>query len=102
VTRAYRKLTEQAARQLGYGEYHLVIVTDGEASQGQDPTSAVNRLLAQSPIVVHTIGFCIRTQHSLNLPGRALYRPADNPGELRRELAEVLAEAPSFAVLEFR
>jgi uncharacterized protein YegL len=102
VTQAYRKLIAQAAKQLGYGEYHLVIVTDGEASQGQDPTPAVNRLLAESPVVVHTIGFCIGTKHSLNQPGRTLYRPADDPGELRRELAAVLAEAPSFAVLEFR
>lgn len=95
-------LLAQGARQLGYGEYNLVVVTDGEASKGEDPTPAVNALLEQSPVVLHTIGFCIGEKHSLNQPGRTLYRAADNPEQLRAGLAEVLAEAPSFAVLEFR
>ncbi len=102
VALAYDRLQAQGARQLGYGEYHLVVVTDGEANPGQDPTAAVNQLLAQSPVVLHTIGFCIGTEHSLNQPGRTLYRAADNPEQLRAGLGAVLAEAPSFAVLEFR
>lgn len=101
VRHAYGKLQEQGARQLGYGEYHLVVVTDGEASGSEDPTPAVTALLARSPVVLHTIGFCIGEYHSLNQPGRTLYRAADNPEQLRAGLADVLAEAPSFAVLEF-
>ena len=38
VDLAYSRLLEQGRRQLGYGEYHLVIVTDGLASAGQDGT----------------------------------------------------------------
>src|SRR5262245_7311244 len=34
----YQALTKQALAQRGYGEYNLVIVTDGEASPGEDPT----------------------------------------------------------------
>lgn len=102
VRQAYLKLQEQGAKQLGYGEYHLVIVTDGQADQGQDPTSEVNRLLGESPIVVQTIGFCIGTQHSLNQPGRTIYRAADNAQELTQGLADVLAEAPQFAVTQFK
>jgi hypothetical protein len=101
VRNAGASLRAQGARQLGYGEYNLVIVTDGEASKGEDPTPAVNALLDQSPVVLHTIGFCIGEKHSLNQPGRTLYRAADNPEQLRAGLAEVLAEAPTFAVLEF-
>lgn len=102
VEKAYAQLVDQGAKQLGYGEYHLVIVTDGMADGPEDPTQAVNRLLAQSPVVVQTIGFCIGTAHSLNQAGRTIYRAAENAAELRQGLADVLAEAPQFAVTQFK
>lgn len=102
ITQAYAKLLEQGGKQLGYGEYHLVIVTDGEANSGQEPTSVVNTLLKASPIVLHTIGFCIGTDHSLNQAGRTIYKAADNPGALRQGLTDVLAEAPQFSVTKFK
>ena len=102
VRQAYAKLLAQGARQLGYGEYHLVIVTDGAADQGQDPTPIVNQILAESPVVVQTIGFCIGERHSLNQAGRTIYRAADNPQQLKQGLTDVLAEAPQFAVTEFK
>jgi Ca-activated chloride channel family protein len=99
----YRKLEDSARRQAGYGEYHLVIVTDGQADPpGQDPTPVVRRILQRSPIVIHTIGFCIGTNHALNQPGRTIYKAADNPQELLRGLEEVLAEAPNFDVAVFQ
>ena len=98
---AYGALTAQGRRQFGYGEFHLVVVTDGEAT-GENPRDAVNTLLASSPVVLHTIGFCIGQDHSLNQPGRVVYRAADNPAELARGLAEVLAEAPAFDVKSFK
>lgn len=101
VRQAYAKILAQGARQLGYGEYHLVIVTDGAADQGQDPTPVVNQILAESPVVIQTIGFCIGTKHSLNQAGRTIYRAADNPAELQQGLADVLAEAPQFTVTQF-
>src|SRR5260221_4181454 len=102
VNQAYAKLTAQARRQLGYGEYHLVVVTDGEANSGQDPTPVIDRLLKESPVVLHTIGFCIGSTHSLNQSGRTLYKAADNPGALQHGLADVLAEAPQFSVQKFK
>ena len=101
VELAYSRLLDQGRRQLGYGEYHLVIVTDGLASPSQKPTSAVNRILAESPVVFHTIGFCIGERHSLNQPGRTYYRSANNPQALQQGLETVLAEAPDFAVSQF-
>jgi len=101
ISLAYDKLVEQGRRQLGYGEYHLVVVTDGIASEGEDPIDIVNRMLAESPVLLSTIGFCIGEDHSLNQPGRADYRAADNPEALRKGLEDVLAEAPAFDVSEF-
>ncbi|MEN8207310.1 MAG: vWA domain-containing protein [Pseudomonadota bacterium] len=101
INLAYRKLTEQGERQQGYGEYHLVVVTDGLASEGEDPIRVVKGMLAESPVNLHTIGFCIGTNHILNQPGRSYYRAADNPEELSKGLEDVLAEAPSFDVVEF-
>jgi Ca-activated chloride channel homolog len=102
IALAYDKLVEQGRRQLGYGEYHLVVVTDGIASQGEDPTDVVDRMLAESPVLVSTIGFCIGENHSLNQPGRTDYRAADNPEALRKGLEAVLAEAPAFDVSKFK
>ncbi len=94
-------LTGQAQQQLGYGEYHLVVVTDGRASDGQDPGKIVNRILADTPLVIHTIGFCIRGSHSLNQDGLVAYKAANNPEDLRQGLEAVLAESPEFVIADF-
>jgi uncharacterized protein with von Willebrand factor type A (vWA) domain len=101
ISIARQRLEEQARRQLGYGEYNLVVVTDGEASSGQDPRQEVNDLLARSPIIVHTIGFCISTHHSLNQPGRTVYKAANDRADLERGLEATLAEAPKFTADRF-
>lgn len=102
VDAGYQALTRQASLQLGYGEYHLVIVTDGEASKGYDPTEEVNRVIDGSAIVIHTIGYCIGEGHSLNQPGRTLYSTVDNAQSLSRELKAVLAESETFDVSQFQ
>lgn len=98
---AYAMLTEQGQRQLGYGEYTVVIVTDGAADDIAALEQSVNMVLATSPITIHTIGFCIASDHSLNRQGRTVYRAADNPAELRQGLQEVLAESESFDITGF-
>ena len=101
LEQAYQKISFQGTRQLGYGEYNIVVVTDGEASGGEEPDRIVNRILKESPVVIHTIGFQIGTSHSLNQPGRILYKPADNYEELKEGLEEVLAEMEDFSVTDF-
>lgn len=101
IRQAYGQLTKQGQQQLGYGEYHLVVVTDGEAT-GENPSAVVRAVIESSPVVLHTIGFCIGETHSLNQPGRVVYHSANSPQELAQGLAEVLAEAPSFDVKAFK
>jgi Mg-chelatase subunit ChlD len=98
----YDKLTAQARTQLGYGEYHLVVVTDGNPDPpNEDPTTTVNEILAKSPVVLHTIGFCIDSNHVLNQPNRTYYASATNPEELQAGLQAVMAEAPTFDAAQF-
>jgi Ca-activated chloride channel homolog len=101
IQQAYAALTAQGRKQLGYGEYNLVVVTDGDASTA-DPRTVVDAVLRDSPVVLHTVGFCIGETHSLNQPGRVVYRAADNPAELASGLADVLAEAPTFDAQSFK
>jgi Ca-activated chloride channel homolog len=92
----YEALRAQAIRQLGYGEYHLVVVTDGEANPGYDPGGVVDKITAESPVLIHTIGFHIGTRHSLNQPGRTIYKDAQSPEDLAEGLGAILSEADKF------
>jgi len=93
VTLGYSLLQKQARRQLGYGEYYLVVVTDGEADKGNDPRDIVNKITSQSPVVISTIGFGIIPGHSLNRPGLTLYHNATDLEQLNQGLESVLAES---------
>jgi len=101
LTLGYRALTTQAARQLGYGEYHLVVVTDGRASKGQSPQQLVSSMLGESPIVLHTIGLCVEGNHSLNQPRRSYFTRARDTKSLDSALDQVLAEEPAFQLFRF-
>jgi Mg-chelatase subunit ChlD len=101
IRSGYNSLTDQAQTQLGYGEYHLVIVTDGYADKGNEPDNIVRSMLKGSAINIHTIGFCIDENHALNLPGHTIYKSAGNPKALMEGLDSVLAEAPDFQISGF-
>lgn len=100
LKQAHDVLKAQAQAQLGYGEYHIVVVTDGIASDANIMDQAVERIF-DTPILLHTIGFCIDGDHSLNQPERARYVSAMNEVELRESLASVLAESPRFDIQGF-
>jgi hypothetical protein len=62
----------------------------------------VKEILAQSPVVLHTIGFCIDSDHVLNQPDKTFYASATDPEQLESSLKAVLAEAPVFDATKFR
>jgi Mg-chelatase subunit ChlD len=93
----YAALTEQAKKQQGYGEYNLVIITDGAASDTSLMFNKIDEVMTRSPVNIHTIGFCLEQGHSLNQPGRINYKSAFNSSELK----SVLAEAESFDTTTF-
>lgn len=101
VRAAYDALTAQGQKQLGYGRYALVIVTDGAASSGEDPSSLVNKIINNTPVEIHTVGFCLGDRHSLNQPGRTFYASATSAAEVLKSLEDVLAEATDVDVTDF-
>ena len=94
---AYAIISEQGQKQSGYGEYNIVVVTDGEATIG-----SIVDIITSTPIIIQTIGFCIGEGHPLNQPDRMVYRVAENPQELQEGLTSVLAESPTFSVSDFQ
>jgi Ca-activated chloride channel family protein len=100
--KSFLMLTRQGLQQLGYGEYTIVVITDGAASSRIQLNKWVHFVLDNSPIQIYTIGFGIGTDHTLNQPGLTQYKPAENLAELQKGLKEVLAEAETFDETEFK
>ncbi len=98
---AYHLLSAQGLRQLGYGEYTLVAVTDGAAADAFGLDKWVNFIYDKTSIQISTIGFCIGESHTLNQPDKVYYTAADNPEELRAGLDSVSAESETFDVSDF-
>ena len=102
IALGFEKLAAQAGKQLGYGEYHLIVITDGMADNGNNPAEVVQTIAQNTPVIVHTIGFCIGSDHPLNQPGLVFYREANDPAQLAQGLDEVLAEEKEFKVDQFK
>lgn len=102
IQKGLSALEHQARAQLGYGEYHLVVVTDGEANAGEEPDGMVVELATKTPVILQTIGFCIGDSHALNRKGVSLYQSANNPEQLVSGLETVLAESESFDLTDFK
>lgn len=99
---SYNMLTKQAQSQLGYGEYTIVAITDGADNDRSESLERwVKKILGETPINIYTIGFCIGSRHELNQPGKMVYREAGNIEEIRKGLAEVMAESETFDVTQF-
>ena len=99
---SFLMLTKQSLQQLGYGEYTMVVITDGKADDASLLKRWVHFVLGSSPVQIYTIGFGIGTDHTLNQPGMTQYKPAENLAELSKGLKEVLAESETFDETEFK
>ncbi|KUF08760.1 vWA domain-containing protein [Pseudoponticoccus marisrubri] len=102
---AEAQLTRQAVLQGGTGAYRMIVITDGQASDGENPAPVVEGVFANpaNMIEIHTIGFCIDGAHSLKDPDRVFYTDANSPDALRAGLDATRGEAADFdpAALDF-
>tara|TARA_Y100000815_G_scaffold86859_1_gene75630 strand:+ start:175 stop:975 length:801 start_codon:yes stop_codon:yes gene_type:complete len=99
IEMAEGELKSQFIRQNGSGTYRMIVITDGEASKGYDPTPVVRRIAADptNPIELHTIGFCIKGRHSLKDPNAVFYVDASTPEDIVKGLNATQGEGASFS-----
>ena len=84
------RLLEQREKQYNYGNYRLLVVTDGEASD-TDKVKHYTPEVLNRQIRIDVIGVDMKTDHILaNVVDS--YRKADNPGELMAAVSQILAE----------
>ena len=84
------RLLEQREKQYNYGNYRLLVVTDGEASDADKVKHYTPEILNRQ-IRIDVIGVDMKTDHMLaNVVDS--YRKADNPGELVAAVSQILAE----------
>ena len=96
ITFATDRLVEQYKRQLGYGDYRLVVVTDGRA----DNIPEAARYAAHYGMPIYAIGLCIDEDHPLRRFAVS-YRAADSFADLAAGLEETLAELETFDATDF-
>jgi len=88
------KIVEQYKKQLGYGTYRIIIITDGEQT-GIDLKQPCNYLARHGFIGLYSIGLCMKSSHTLKNYSLS-YRDANNYEELEQALVEATAESDVF------
>jgi len=88
---ATQKLVKQYQKQLGYGEFRIIVVTDGIANSIPDAALYA----AESGMPIYTIGLCVGSNHPLRKYSVS-YKAADNFQDLASGLKETLAELEQF------
>jgi len=89
------RLVEQYKKQLGYGEYRLIVITDGIASYPDDFKKQLIELKKYPFIALYGIGLCIDGRHMLKSYSLS-YTDANNYEELGKALVETIAESEDF------
>ncbi|MBL9137253.1 MAG: VWA domain-containing protein [Verrucomicrobiales bacterium] len=84
------RLLAERARNLGYGTYRLLIVSDGEA-QDQELVNRYTPEVMARGITIDVIGVAMQRRHTLATRVHS-YRAANNAEALRLALTDVLAE----------
>lgn len=88
------KIVEQYKKQLGYGIYRIIIITDGEQT-GIDLKEPCLYLSQHGFIGLYSIGLCMKKSHTLKKYSLS-YRDANNYEELEKALVEATAESDIF------
>jgi hypothetical protein len=91
-------LAKQYKKQLGYGEYKLIVITDGEADDRID--NGITKAMKYN-IPIYTIGFGIGPTHSLRKYSIS-YRSADSAKQVESALEEAAAELDVFDATSFK
>ncbi len=89
-------LARQREQQLGYGEFRLIVVTDGLA----DDLPQAAEFATENAIPIYAIGLCIQEDHPLRQYAVS-YRAADNFQDLAKALEATVAETEFYDAKTF-
>ena len=89
-------LAKQKAKQLGYGEFRLVVVTDGLA----DDIPQAAEFATEKEIPIYAIGLCIQEDHPLRQYAVS-YRAANSFEDLTKALEATVAETEFYDAKSF-
>jgi len=89
-------LAQQKAKQLGYGEFRLIVVTDGLA----DEIPQAAEFATEKAIPIYAIGLCIKEDHPLRQYAVS-YRAANNFEDLAKALEATVAETEFYDAKTF-
>ncbi len=89
-------LARQREKQLGYGEFRLIVVTDGLA----DEIPIAAEYATKNAIPIYAIGLCIKEDHPLRRYAVS-YRAADNFQDLAKALEATVAETEFYDAKTF-
>lgn len=92
------QLVEQYKKQLGYGEFRLIVVTDG-LENGQITIFDASLYADKYRVPIYAIGLCIDFDHPLRKYSLS-YREANNYEDLEKALEETIAESVVFDLTE--
>lgn len=95
-----KSLVAQYQTQLGYGDYRLIVITDGEPDAYYDMADAVKEA-AKYGMPICTIGIAIGPDHALRQFSLS-YKDTDNAAELTAALKEAAAELDTFDQDQFK
>ena len=94
-------LRKVAQGQGGYGSYNLIIVTDGQSTDG-DPSSEARKIAQMTAVSINAVGFCTGERHSLNIQGFTNFSTAQNAEQLVESLSQsVQPEQTLYDVSDF-
>lgn len=88
------RVVEQYKKQLGYGTYRIIIITDGEQT-GIRLKEPCNYLASHGFIGLYSIGLCMKKAHTLKNYSLEYY-DANSYEELEQALVEATAESDVF------
>jgi len=94
------KLVEQYKKQLGYGEYRLIIVTDGNADSSSNFRRALENCYKYPFIAIYGIGLCMDSGNVLRTYALS-YIDAKDYKQLEKALTSTIAELPVFDPTDF-
>ena len=94
VERAADAMRIQFYRQLRFGQYDIILVTDGQPNEGYEPDDAIEQLHRTSPATIHAVAFSRHIAHLKRLQSRQLlrYYLANDEAQLKAVFAQILAE----------